>query len=116
MAKEKTKRDFFLFEIFMSVAIMLLIAAVIYPYSLFIRGKSRTTAIETQLVRFGMSARAYMRDVGLRRIKYPTALRENVHKPLVSYWGESYDDLIFEVNGGKLTVVTKSGKEISVEY
>lgn len=116
MSKNKLKRDYFFFEIVMAAAIVLLMASIFYPYTLFIRTRSRTAAIEKQLISFGMDSRAYMRDIGLRRMRYKSLLEKNVHKPLTSYWGESYDGLIFNVEGGKLEVKTSSGKVITVNY
>ncbi|MBO6102633.1 MAG: hypothetical protein J6P03_05200 [Opitutales bacterium] len=109
-------RDFFLFEILTCAAIFAVMAALVAPYSVLVRNSARSGAISAQVKKAATSAKVYMRDVGLYRVRYSTLIERKVCREPISYWGEKYDGVVFDREGGVVQIKTANGKTVSVKY
>lgn len=117
MKSTKKAYNFFSWtEIALVLAILAIAAAILVPSALYIRSSSRAKMIETQLGAISKAGRAFILENGVRRVGCATLVRQNLIPEPTIFYGEDYKDLIIDSSGGKLSVKTKNGKTISVNY
>lgn len=113
----KSKRKAFsIFEIFLVVAILGLIAAVFIPASIIKRQHIRTSIIERQLESIVVAGKEYLEKKGGAGVSYKTLVAEDYMKPLKSVAGENYDTLLINETGGRLQVSTDYNTLVEKSY
>ena len=103
-------------EVAIVLAILALVAALFIPASMLVHENTRNTAIERQVSAASAQARKYMSDNAIRRISYRALVDEGIIQPFVSFRGEDYENLSFDLNGGELTIAIPEGGDIKVRY
>lgn len=96
--------------------ILLLATAILVPSALYIRSSSRADMIESQLGKISKVGRTFILENGVRRVGCNTLVARNLMPKPTVFYGENYDDLVIDSAGGTLSVTTKTGKVISVNY
>lgn len=117
MKSTKKAYNFFSWtETVLVLAILVFVTAILVPSALYIRSSSRAKMIEAQLGAISKAGRTFILENGVRRVSCQTLVRQNLISEPTIFYGEDYKDLVIDSSGGKLSVKTKNGKTISVNY
>lgn len=110
------RKAFSFVEVLLVVVILGLIAAVFVPATVKIRKTTRENAISENISKIIRAGQRYNQDKSTKVVDYKTLVDSKYIDALLPVAGESYDGVVVDSAGGKISLPNKLGENIEKDY
>lgn len=113
---KKCKRAFSIIELILVVVILGLIVSVFVPATVRIKEIARENAVTANISKIIRAGQRYNMDKAVKSVDYKTLVDAKYIDKLTPILGESYDKIVVDSTGGKVTVDNPAGEPFEKEY
>ena len=112
----KCRKAFSIIEVVLVLVILGLVAAVFVPATVKIRNMAREDAISANILKVIRAGQRYNTDKSVKTVEYKTLVDSKYLEPVLPIAGESYDKIVIDSGGGKISLKNSLGEDIEREY